>query len=186
MNTYQAELYHHGIKGQKWGVRRYQNPDGSLTAAGEKRYSTGELRDKMKSAKKESKQAYKDFRKKVGLGIGIDKIQGSAEAKKHAEEVALKYIDAKAAYKGRRSEKAEMNAYRKIMQPYGIRGSVGDARSDQSATKIYNHLATTRGKEYADRVERSVQNHAYVTMATSAAVGIGMAFVTGYLEYKQD
>lgn len=33
------ELYHHGILGQKWGVRRYQNPDGSLTAEGEKRYA---------------------------------------------------------------------------------------------------------------------------------------------------
>ena len=35
------ELYHHGIKGQKWGVRRFQNPDGSLTAKGEKRYNDG-------------------------------------------------------------------------------------------------------------------------------------------------
>ena len=32
------ELYHHGILGQKWGVRRYQNEDGSLTPAGKKRY----------------------------------------------------------------------------------------------------------------------------------------------------
>lgn len=36
------ELYHHGIKGQRWGVRRYQNSDGSLTAAGVKRYGTVE------------------------------------------------------------------------------------------------------------------------------------------------
>ena len=31
------ELYHHGIKGMKWGIRRYQNADGSLTPAGKKR-----------------------------------------------------------------------------------------------------------------------------------------------------
>ena len=42
MNTWtctrQGELYHHGIKGQKWGVRRFQNKDGSLTPAGRRRY----------------------------------------------------------------------------------------------------------------------------------------------------
>lgn len=35
------ELYHHGVKGQKWGVRRYQYKDGSLTPAGRKRYQNG-------------------------------------------------------------------------------------------------------------------------------------------------
>lgn len=33
------ELYHWGIKGQKWGVRRYRNEDGSLTEEGKKRYA---------------------------------------------------------------------------------------------------------------------------------------------------
>lgn len=36
---YETELYHHGIKGQKWGVRRFQNADGTLTAVGKKRYN---------------------------------------------------------------------------------------------------------------------------------------------------
>lgn len=35
------ELYHWGIKGMKWGIRRFQNKDGSLTPAGRKRYSDG-------------------------------------------------------------------------------------------------------------------------------------------------
>lgn len=36
---YSDELYHWGIKGQKWGIRRFQNPDGTLTPEGRKRYS---------------------------------------------------------------------------------------------------------------------------------------------------
>lgn len=37
------ELYHHGILGQKWGIRRYQNPDGTLTEEGKRRY--GKIND---------------------------------------------------------------------------------------------------------------------------------------------
>lgn len=44
------ELQHHGIRGQKWGVRRYQNKDGSLTSAGRKRQKR-QLSDDAKEAK---------------------------------------------------------------------------------------------------------------------------------------
>lgn len=37
-------LAHHGILGMKWGVRRYQNPDGSLTAAGKARYYKNDIK----------------------------------------------------------------------------------------------------------------------------------------------
>lgn len=50
------ELYHHGVKGQRWGVRRYQNPDGTLTPAGQKRL--------YKDVKKDIKKSYKFTRKR--------------------------------------------------------------------------------------------------------------------------
>ena len=42
-----SDLRHHGIKGQKWGVRRFQNADGSLTATGRKRYGIDDLKDSL-------------------------------------------------------------------------------------------------------------------------------------------
>lgn len=60
-------LEHHGIKGMRWGIRRYQNEDGSLTAEGRKRYTeidkeTGFYKNTLERTEKGAK---------IGTGIGI-------------------------------------------------------------------------------------------------------------------
>ena len=55
MEAHETYLAHHGIKGQRWGIRRYQNPDGSLTAEGRKRKGLGDPRKSLFSRKKKEK-----------------------------------------------------------------------------------------------------------------------------------
>lgn len=59
-----SELYHHGIKGQRWGVRRFQNTDGSLTKAGRQQYGIGDGR------KKSTGKSKGVHRRGEGLGTG--------------------------------------------------------------------------------------------------------------------
>ena len=85
------ELYHWGIKGMKWGVRRYQNEDGTLTAVGKKRrksysdetksMSTDELRRKVNRMNNE--QRYIDLTKSSSSPIsktvdGVERVTRSA------------------------------------------------------------------------------------------------------------
>lgn len=63
-------LSHHGIKGQHWGDRRFQNEDGSLTAAGKARYGVGEHKD-WKRLKKDAANDAKEYaRAKAYYGEG--------------------------------------------------------------------------------------------------------------------
>lgn len=67
------ELYHYGIKGQKWGVRRFQNEDRTLTAAGRKRYGYTDSGKETgaNSGYKSKKTIDKDKVKKVAKAVGI-------------------------------------------------------------------------------------------------------------------
>ena len=66
---YSDELYHHGILGQRWGIRRYQKKDGSLTPAGLKRYGSEANFKKIQraeaTAKKEAEKILNQVRKDV-------------------------------------------------------------------------------------------------------------------------
>lgn len=67
----EIELYHHGIKGQKWGVRRFQNKDGSLTDEGRRHYGFGKGARHLISpnTKQRMKQGTK-LGAKIGAGVG--------------------------------------------------------------------------------------------------------------------
>lgn len=68
---YRYELYHHGIKGQRWGIRRFQNKDGSLTAKGKQRYREDGSASK-KQEDETSKKGLTDKQKKaIKIGAAV-------------------------------------------------------------------------------------------------------------------
>lgn len=80
------ELYHHGIKGQKWGIRRYQNEDGSLTPAGKKRY--GYIHDAGRMAQEASRIANEKADRQKQMNKGMKERYSEKDAwKTYAQDV---------------------------------------------------------------------------------------------------
>lgn len=92
------ELYHYGIKGQRWGVRLYQRKDGTLTSAGKKRYyDTPELnrqKTKLEIAKARRREAVKEVNKASNRQSALP----TASNRAAYEKADAKYHKADAAY----------------------------------------------------------------------------------------
>ena len=104
VEEYNNELYHFGIKGMKWGVRRFQNKDGTLTSAGQKRidtkagyYLNPKYNDKKsvnrKAVSKEYTDAYDELMRKHG--IDASRIDGYEASRQLEKKSGKKNLDGK-------------------------------------------------------------------------------------------
>ena len=101
-----GELYHAGVKGMKWGQRRYQNKDGSLTPAGKKRYSSTGLRSAM--ARRSNEKVDKGFKN----------WKENAEKRDNAIALGKKATAAKMAYEANKTDKTLKAQYKVANKEY--------------------------------------------------------------------
>ena len=150
------ELYHFGVKGMKWGVRRYQNEDGSLTSLGKKR-------DKMlsdrKTAKKHSttsnmvkaeysRREFEDAKTRL-------KLENQKKKSKRQQDLEKKYID-----QGFAKDEAEIKAYNRAKTETILKVAGGIALASAAAYVAYKHYdnVTDRVFEKGSEIGRLTHN----------------------------
>lgn len=176
------ELMHYGIKGQKWGVRRFQNEDGTLTPAGRKKYKL-EIKEENKKAFEYGREASisshaaayaknksikSQYKYKKALLKDPNMIKSSTQKKRRNAEADAKSSKQLEAY-ARSAEKKAKEHCNSLIKKYG---------SENVKNIIYSDFKAKDGsitKRVNDRVISGKD------VATSILESIGISALTGYV-----
>lgn len=149
------ELYHHGILGQKWGIRRYQNADGTLTSEGRERMLA-------KARKYESK---------ANTTIGESNSAKRKRAKLNQKAKDARYEVKKSDLKKARLKKSENNAKRSVkdMSDDELKREIARAKLENEYNQLHpKHVSA--GQKFASYV--------FKRMILPSATSVGTAYFT--------
>lgn len=172
-----GELYHAGVKGMKWGVRRYQNKDGSLTNAGKRRYAR-DAREKGYNKEDEDGTYYKNAGKKGGrketLDVDADRyvtedMQRSKRVVDDAGQLSgkLKQMTDKSI---KNTPKTRMDL--SDMSDQDLRNRINRELLERQYNDVFNPPQVSKGKETASKVFETAGD---VLVTAGAAVGLALS-----------
>ena len=159
------ELKHWGIPGMHWGIRRYQNPDGTLTEAGKKRYAREILRNNQKAKdKRVSEESLKDPTKWAKDDV--------TNAKNVVDSSKTFVNDLDKLEKATRSQKENPRLDLSEMSDDELRKKINREILERQYNQYFNEAETDKGREYVSQIF----NIGIAALSvTSSALGIALA-----------
>ena len=165
IETDNKSLIHYGIKGMKWGVRRYQNKDGTYTKRGLERYRKAE--EEYESSKKEKKK----------LREGYEQRENSySDYKTAANRYKKSKTELKKAYKSLKQDKAADKGRALYAS--------GKTISDNNASATRNQIAISVGSVLVNRAIRSATGNSMMSTLSGKIIGAGATAASMYIYGK--